>query len=63
MPEDASTTLHVILADEVTSGQITVPLEAYAEFCIRLDLDLEILAARFAAFAAPNATLMRRGGV
>jgi len=60
MSEDAPSALNVILADEVTSGQVTVPLEAFAEFCVRMELELEVLVSRFAAFAAPSALLMRR---
>lgn len=63
MSEDAPTSLFVTLADEVTSGQITVSLEAYAEYCLRLDLELEVLATRFAAFAAPSAMLVRRNSL
>lgn len=63
MSEDAPSTLYVVLADEVTSGQITVPLEAFAEFCVRLDMELEVLTERFATFAAPSALLVRRGSL
>jgi hypothetical protein len=61
MPEDAPSTLHVILADEVTSGQVTVSLEAFAEFCVRMEMELDVLVGRFASFAAPSALLVRRG--
>jgi hypothetical protein len=61
MSEDAPSTLHVILADEVTSGQVTVPLEAFAEYCVRMEMELDVLVGRFAAFAAGPALLHRRG--
>jgi hypothetical protein len=60
MSEDAPSTLHVILADEVTSGQVAVPLEAFAEFCVRMEMELDGLVSRFASFAAPGALSMRR---
>ena len=60
MPEEAPSAYHVTLADEVTSGQVTVLLEAYADYCVRMELDLQLLEERFAAFAAPLALSARR---
>ena len=60
MPEEAPSAYHVTLADEVTSGQVTVLLEAYAEYCVRMELELQLLEERFVAFAAPRALLVRR---
>jgi hypothetical protein len=60
MSEDAPSTFHVILADEVTSGQVTVPLEAFAEFCVRMEMELEVFVSRFASFAAPGNLSLRR---
>jgi hypothetical protein len=44
-------TLLIVLADEVTSGRIVVPFEAYADLCLRMEQDLRALEDRFAAFA------------
>ena len=63
MPEDAPSIVNVVLADEVTSGQITVSLESYAEFCIRMESELDALKERFASFAAPGKLLVRRSAV
>jgi hypothetical protein len=60
MPEDAPATLYVVLADEVTRGQVTVSLEGFVEFALRLDADLTALTERFAAFSTPNAAALRR---
>lgn len=60
MPEEAPSAYHVTLADEVTSGQVTVLLEAYADYCVRMELDLQHLEERFADFATPQASLARK---
>ena len=44
-------TLSIVLADEVTSGQITVPLDAFVGFCLTLEQELHQLEDRFAPFA------------
>jgi hypothetical protein len=60
MPENVPTTYHVILADEVTRGQLTVSLEAFAEFCVLMELELELLAERFGHFGQGDDALLRR---
>ena len=52
-------TLFLILADEVTSGQITVPLDAFVGFCFTLEQELHNFEDRFAKFAAPSKSDLR----
>jgi hypothetical protein len=53
MTEGTQPTLLVILADEVTSGQLRIPIEAFAEFCERMDNSLAELEQRWATRSAP----------
>ena len=54
MPEGAQPTLYVFLADEVTRGQLQVPLDSFAEFCLRMDQALQHLEARWQHLARPK---------
>ncbi|HTN77177.1 MAG TPA: hypothetical protein VL096_18080 [Pirellulaceae bacterium] len=60
MPEGTEPSLYVVLADEVTSGQIHVSIETFVDFCVRMEADLETLELRWQHLAAPNAGLLRR---
>lgn len=61
MPEGTQPTeLYVVLAEEVTSGQITVSLESFLDFCEQMDNSLETLRDKWQHLAAPGAEKLRR---
>lgn len=55
MPEGAEPTLFIILADEVTSGQLHVSLDAFVAFTLAIDASLGELENRWRPFSAPAA--------
>ena len=61
MPEGAEKTHYVVLADEVTSGQVSVCLGAFAAYCVRMDLALEELEERFQQFTILRSPAEGRG--
>ena len=60
MPEGTQPSLTIVLADEVTSGQIHVSLETFIDFCARMEEALDELEGRWKHLAAPNAGVLRR---
>jgi hypothetical protein len=60
MPESTQPKLYVFLADEVTRGQLRVPLDAYAEFCLRMDQALQHLESRWQHLSRPNTQKLTR---
>lgn len=61
MPEGTQpSSLYVVLAEEVTSGQISVTLESFIDFCEQIDEGLDALRAKWQHLAAPGAEELRR---
>jgi hypothetical protein len=60
MPEGARPTPYVVLADEVTTGRIHVPTDAFATFCLKIDQALLDLELKWAHLTLPRAAAPAR---